>query len=222
MTPRAILFDLDGTLLDTIELIVSAAHHAFDGTAGRAPSRAEWLAGVGTPLLTQLRSFAADEAEVERLEMRYREYQQLHHDRLTRCYADVPATVAELDRRGHRLAVVTSKRTPFAVRGLEHTGLLGYFPVVVGADLTERHKPHPEPVHLALDRLGAAADRAVFVGDSVHDVGAGRAAGVVTVAACWGPFERRDLEAAGADHFLDSLADLPALLDRLDGSGQAA
>ncbi len=217
--PLAILFDLDGTLLDTIELIVAAARHAFDGHEGRVPTDAEWLAGVGTPLLSQLRGFAADEDEVSRLEVRYRDYQTTHHDRLTRCYGDTVATVEALHERGHPLAVVTSKRTPIALRGLEHTGIRRYFPVVVGADQTTRHKPDPEPVRVALERLGASADRAIFVGDSVHDIGAGRAAGVATVAACWGPFERQLLADAGADHMLDCLADLPALVERLEGGG---
>ena len=219
-SPLAILFDLDGTLLDTIDLIVASARHAFDGHGGRVPSDAEWLAGVGTPLLTQLRGFAADEAEVARLEARYREYQVEHHDLLTRCFDDTVATVEALHRRGHPLAVVTSKRTPIALRGLEHTGIRQYFPVVVGADQTTRHKPDPEPVRVALERLGVHAERAIFVGDSVHDIGAGRAAGVATVAACWGPFERQLLVDAGADHMLDSLADLPALVERLEGGAR--
>ncbi|HEY0971034.1 MAG TPA: HAD-IA family hydrolase [Gemmatimonadales bacterium] len=220
-SPLAILFDLDGTLLDTIELIVASARHAFDGHAGRVPTDAEWLAGVGTPLLAQLRGFAADEEEVARLEERYREHQIQHHDRLTRCFGDTVATVEELHRRGHPLAVVTSKRTPSALRGLEHTGIRRYFPVVVGADQTMRHKPDPEPVHVALERLGASAERAIFVGDSVHDIGAGRAAGVTTVAACWGPFDRQLLAGAGADHMLECLADLPGLVERLEGDGGA-
>jgi pyrophosphatase PpaX len=215
--PLAILFDLDGTLLDTIELILAAARHAFDGYEGGAPSDAAWLAGVGTPLHAQLREFAAHESHVEPLTDRYRAYQREHHDRLTRCYADAPATLAELARRGHPMAVVTSKVGAIARRGLAFTGLDAWIPLVVGADDTERHKPDPEPVRVALDRLGYAPGEALFVGDSPFDMTAGRAAGVVAVAACWGPFPRDALAAAGADHFLDCLADLPALLDRLDG-----
>jgi pyrophosphatase PpaX len=212
--PRALLFDLDGTLLDSIELILASARHTFAGRE-RAPSDAEWLAGVGTPLASQLRAFARDEPDVEALTRRYRAHQLEHHDRLTRCFADVPGTLAALEARGHPMAVVTSKATAVARRGLAHTGIERFFPVVIGADETTRHKPDPEPVRLALDRLGYAPAEALFVGDSTHDVLAGRAAGVVTVAACWGPFERGALEAAGADHFLDCPADLPGLIDQL-------
>ena len=213
--PRAILFDLDGTLLDTIELILASARHAFDGYAGGGPSDAEWLAGIGTPLHAQLRSFATDEAHVAELTARYRAHQLEHHDRFTRCYDDVPATLAELQRRGHPMAVVTSKVGFVARRGLEYTGLAPYLPLVVGAEDTTRHKPDPEPVLLALHRLGYAPGEALFVGDSPYDVLAGRAAGVVAVAALWGPFRRPELEAAGADHFLGCLAELPGLLERL-------
>ena len=210
--PRALLFDLDGTLLDSIELILASARHTFAGRE-RAPSDAEWLAGVGTPLQSQLREYALDEADVEALTQRYRAHQVEHHDRLTRCFDDVPATLATLQELGHPMAVVTSKATAIARRGLAFTGIEHFFPVIVGADETTRHKPDPEPVRLALARLGYAPREALFVGDSTHDVRAGRAAGVTTVAACWGPFARGDLQAAGADHFLDCLADLPALIE---------
>jgi pyrophosphatase PpaX len=212
--PLAVLFDLDGTLLDTMELILASARHAFDGSP-HAFTDAAWLAGVGTPLQAQLRGFVPEEGEVARLAQRYRHYQLEHHDRLTRCFADTPGTVRTLHARGHPMAVVTSKIGAIARRGLAHTGLAEYIPLVVGADDTTRHKPDPEPVRVALERLGYAPAEAVFVGDSPFDVAAGRAAGVTTVGALWGPFARAELEAAGADHLLGCLADLPALLERL-------
>jgi pyrophosphatase PpaX len=215
--PPAVLFDLDGTLIDTIELLLSSARHAFDGWHRRRPTEQEWIAGIGTPLVEQLRAYAADEVEVALLLDRYRSYQREHHDRLTRCYDDVPGVVAALAERRHPLAVVTSKATPIANQSLAFVGLDEYFPVVVGFDETSRHKPDPEPVLRALERLGVSADRAVFVGDSPHDVHAGNAAGVTTVAALWGPFDRETLAVAGPDHFIECLADLPGLLDRAFG-----
>ena len=109
---------------------------------------------------------------------------------------------------------MTSKATPIASQSLAFVGLDRYFPVVVGFDDTSRHKPDPEPVWHALRRLGISADQAVFVGDSPHDMHAGNAAGVTTVAALWGPFDRETLALAGPDHFIECLADLPGLLDR--------
>jgi pyrophosphatase PpaX len=212
--PPAVLFDLDGTLIDTIELLLSSARHAFDGWHRRQPTEEEWVAGIGTPLVEQLRAYAADDAEVGLLLDRYRAFQREHHDRLTRCYDDVPGVVAALAERRHPLAVVTSKATPIANQSLAFVGLDRYFPVVVGFDDTTRHKPDPEPVRHALGRLGVGADQAVFVGDSPHDIHAGKAAGVVTVAALWGPFRRETLAVASPDHFIECLVDLPGLLDR--------
>ena len=213
----AVLFDLDGTLIDTIELILGSARHAFEGWPRGTPTDEEWVRGIGTPLVTQLRSFAASDEEVALLLDRYRAYQHIHHDRLTRCYDDVPAAVAALSERGHPLAVVTSKASAIAARSLAHVGLDRYFDVVVGYDDTERHKPHPEPILAGLGRLGVSARRAVYVGDSPHDIHAGNAAGVVTVAATWGPFSRETLAEAGPNHFIECMADLPAVLARAFG-----
>ena len=216
-TRPAVLFDLDGTLIDTIELILSSARHAFDGWKRGTPSDEEWVRGIGTPLVNQLRAYAENDAEVAELLDRYRAHQNLHHDRLTRCYDDVPAVVARLAELGHPLGIVTSKASPIAHRSLAHVGLDGYFDVVVGFDETTRHKPDPEPVLAALRRLGVPAGRAVFVGDSPHDIHAGNAAEVLTVAALWGPFDRETLAAAGPNHFIECMADLPAVLARAFG-----
>jgi pyrophosphatase PpaX len=208
----AVLFDLDGTLIDTIELILSSARHAFEGWPRATPTDEEWVRGIGTPLVTQLRAYAETEDEVALLLDRYRAYQHVHHDRLTRCYDDVPAEVARLSGRGHPLAVVTSKASAIAARSLAHVGLDRYFDAVIGYDETERHKPDPEPILAGLARLRVPATRAVYVGDSPHDIYAGNAAGVITVAVTWGPFSRETLAAAGPNHFIECMADLPGVL----------
>lgn len=219
--PFATLFDLDGTLIDSIELILNSARHAFTGWPGRVPNDAEWLGGVGIPLATMFRRYARDEGEVTALIAKYREYQLAHHDRLTRCYDDVVETVDFLRAAGHPCAIVTSKTGWLAQRGLEHVGLAHHFDVIVGCDSCERHKPDPAPVELALERLGYGAHEAVFVGDSVYDMLAGNAAGVTTIAALWGPFSREDLVAAGPAYYLERIADLPALLARIQSRAGA-
>ena len=212
---RTVLFDLDGTLIDSIELIMNSGKHAFRDRTENVPSDAEWLAGVGTPLATMFRRWARDEVEVETLIASYREYQLANHDRLVRCYETVVETVDGLRRTGHPAAIVTSKTQWLARRGLEHVGLSAHFDVIVGCDSCERHKPDPQPVLVALDQLGYTPDESVFVGDSIHDMEAGNAAGVTTVAALWGPFSRETLAAANPGHFLRRMAELPALLGRL-------
>ncbi|MBA3672454.1 MAG: HAD-IA family hydrolase [Gemmatimonadaceae bacterium] len=212
MATPAFLFDLDGTLVDSIELILNSARHAFVGFAGRSPTREEWRAGIGRPLVTVFREYAGDEAEVERLIGRYREYQLANHDRLLHAYDGVVDTIRELADAAHPLAIVTSKADWLARRALEHVGLSAHFPVVVGCDSCTNHKPHPEPVERALALLGVAARDAIFVGDSPHDIESGRAAGVRTVGVTWGAFTREEMERSGADvviHRIEALAAIP-------------
>lgn len=215
MKVTVVLFDLDGTLLDTIDLLLASVRHAFRDRTSRVPTREEWIAGIGTPLESQMRVYAADDADLLTLVGGYREYQRAHHDELTRAYPDAIETVVTLREAGYRLGVVTSKATDIANRSLRFVGLAQYFDVMVGYNSTTRHKPEPEPVQFALEALGAQPAEAVFVGDSPHDMFAGNAAGVITVGALWGPFPRSALQVASPHHYLDRIGDLPALLKRL-------
>jgi pyrophosphatase PpaX len=215
MKVNAVLFDLDGTLLDTIDLLLASVRWAFRDRPGRAPTTEEWIAGIGTPLESQMRVYAADSQDLATLVTGYREYQRAHHDELTRAYTDAIETVADLRRSGYRMGVVTSKASDIANRSLAFVGLDRYLDVVVGYDATDRHKPDPEPVRYALDVLRVPAAEAVFVGDSPHDMFAGNAAGVTTVGALWGPFPRSALSPASPRYYLDRIGDLPALLERL-------
>jgi pyrophosphatase PpaX len=211
----ALLFDLDGTLIDSIELILNSARHAFIGFAGQAPTDDDWRAGIGRPLQTVLREYAQDdETEAARLLVRYREYQLVHHDRLVQAYPGVVDTLRQFAAEGHPMAVVTSKSDWLAVKGLEHVGMADLFPVVVGCDTCVNHKPHPEPVERALALLDMPATNAIFVGDSPHDIESGRAALVYTVGVSWGAFSRAQMEASGADVVIDDITELPAVVAR--------
>ncbi|MGC3998987.1 MAG: HAD-IA family hydrolase [Anaeromyxobacter sp.] len=214
----AVLFDLDGTLVDTIPFILAAVRHAFEGHP-RGPTEAEWLAGVGTPLREQIARLVPAH-EVDGLVDRYRQFWLAEHDRMTRCFPGALETVASLAAAGHPLGVVTAKTEQGAFRTLRFTGLLPHLRVVIGADSCARSKPDPEPVLLALERLGVPAADAIMVGDAVHDLEAARAAGVATVAAPWGACERAVLLGAGPDHVLERIEDLPALLAALRDPSQ--
>jgi pyrophosphatase PpaX len=208
MPIRAVLFDLDGTLIDSVELIINSALYAFEKCGHPAPAAEEWLADLGLPLRTMFGRFISDESRIEELVLGYREYQLANHDRLVRPYEEVAATLESLHARGYELAVVTSKSEPLAMRGLAHVGLDGFFDVIVGLESCTRHKPDPEPVRTALDRLRLTPEAAAFVGDSPHDMAAGRAAGVTTVAALWGPFSRAQLATSDPDHYIERMGDL--------------
>jgi pyrophosphatase PpaX len=217
-TPRALLFDLDGTLADSISLLLASFRHTFETHRAPVPPEAEWIAGIGTPLITQMRHFIPDEDEAQRMIRTYREFQRTHHDEMLREFDGVSDTLALLKARKHPMALVTSKSNDLAHRALVWLHLTDYVDVVVGMDSTERHKPSPEPVLHALAELGTSAGNALFLGDSPHDIAAGNAAGVTTVAALWGPFSRRVLEEASPTHLLEHIRALPALIERLDAS----
>jgi pyrophosphatase PpaX len=212
--PLAVLFDLDGTLVDTIPFILAAVRHAFEGY-GSCPTDAEWIAGIGTPLRAQLASFARSPADEGPLFERYREYWRAHHDEQTRCFPGAREAVEELSARGHPLGIVTAKMEQGAFRTLQHCGLLPFVRAVIGADSCANAKPHPEPVLLALSRLGADPSRALLVGDSRHDIAAAKAAGAKAAAALWGACSRDELAAAGADFFLRDVREVPALVAAL-------
>ena len=107
--PLALLFDLDGTLADSVALIVGAYRHAFAAHLSGAPDDEDWISGMGTPLMGQIRRVVGDEALVDPFLATYREFQQLNHDRLLREFDGVHETLELLHGRGHPTAVVTSK-----------------------------------------------------------------------------------------------------------------
>lgn len=204
-TWSAALFDLDGTLADTVELILRCFRHTLQVHRGEVPPDEAWLSGIGMPLRDQLRAFTDDPEEVERMAVTYRDFQGSIHDENVAPYDGAVEMVTELGRRGVPVAVVTSKSRGMAERTLARCGFGGHYRVLVGADDVTRGKPHPEPVFLALERLGlnAGDGPVLFLGDSPFDIRAGRAAGVRTAAALWGPFPRAVLEAEAPDFFLN-------------------
>jgi pyrophosphatase PpaX len=138
----------------------------------------------------------------------YRTYNLAHHDALVKPYEGIVEEVRALKSAGKRLALVTSKLKDGAMKGLTLVGLDRAFDALVGADAVTNPKPHPEPVLKALELLGAPAEGAVFVGDSRHDLECGRAAGVKTAAALWGPFDRAHLADLAPDYWLEKPDDL--------------
>jgi pyrophosphatase PpaX len=205
------LFDLDGTLIDSVELILRSYRHTMRAHRGYEPPDELWLRGLGTPIRVQLRHWAEDPAEIEAMAKTYTAYNLEHHDALVRPYAGIVDAVRRLQALGKRLGLVTSKARTGAQRGLRVAGLDGAFDVIVSADDVRHPKPHPEPVLAALACLGAVPGEAVFIGDSRHDMECGRAAGVRIAAALWGPFDRHHLEDLRPDYWLATPAEVDAL-----------
>ncbi len=209
---RTVLFDLDGTLIDSIELILASYRHTL-ATLGRPPvPDTEWMRGVGTPLRVQLGQWAESPEDLQTLVATYREYNLANHDQMIRPFPGIAELVGQIRAAGLRTGVVTSKNREGTRRGLQLFGLEEAMDVLVCADDVTRPKPHPEPVKQAVRLLDADPATTIFVGDSIHDLHSGRGAGVLTGAVLWGPFRREDLEPAAPDFWLETPGDLGRLL----------
>ena len=208
---RAILFDLDSTLIDTTGLILECFNHAWQTVRGHSPARDLLLDTFGIPLREAMKRLLAlsarqgpstDESEViEHLLAEYRLFNAANHDAMARPFRGVQQVIAELRARGYAIGVVTSKSRELACRGLSLCSLNGMIDESVFLEDTERHKPEPDPICRVLEKLNALPSQAAYVGDSRFDIIAGRAAGVRTIAALWGPAPRHELERERPDFF---------------------
>jgi pyrophosphatase PpaX len=205
---RTVLFDLDGTLIDSVRLILDSYHHTLAAHGLPPRSDEEWLRGVGTPLTVQFAEWGNDRETMEALIATYREYNLANHDRMVTVYPGVADAVAAIKRKGINTGLVTSKNRQGALRGLTLVKLESMMDVLVCCDEVANPKPHPEPVEKAVELLGANPAETVYVGDSIHDMRSGRAAGVQTAAVLWGPFGRSHLEGASPDYWLEKPDDL--------------
>lgn len=210
---QTVLFDLDGTLIDSIRLILDSYHHTLAAHGIPPRTDEDWLRGVGTPLNVQFAEWRDDMGKLEAMVATYREYNLAHHDRMVTVYPGVVAAIGAIRAAGRRTGLVTSKNRQGALRGLTLVRLEAMMDVLVCADEVTNPKPHPEPVEKAVALLGADPGTTVYVGDSIHDMVSGRAAGVSTAAALWGPFGREHLELATPDYWLETPEDLLTLFD---------
>jgi phosphoglycolate phosphatase len=215
-----VLFDLDGTLVDTVADITCALNVALsEQQLGRlSESEARRMIGRGVPVLIE-RAVArlAPQRAVDTAQLLKR-YEQ-HYDALyaqgelrARVFPGVAQGLAQLHGAGYRLAVVTNKFAAAAAKLLEHMHLAPWLDALVGGDSGLPRKPHPAPLLRACEELEVSPAAALMVGDSQVDVAAARAAGRAVVCVSYGYNEGADPRSLAADGFIDSLAELPALL----------
>lgn len=218
--PQALLFDLDGTLVDSVPDLASAVNRllAAEGLDPLTRDAVRGMVGNGLRKLVE-RAFAArgrplDAAGLDAMSARMT---QVYGERLTEetvLMAGAGETVAAYASAGVGLAVVTNKPEALSRRILAHFGLDTAVPVVIGGDTCATRKPDPEMLHAACAALGVPASRALMVGDSAADIDAARAAGMACVA-LRGGYTRRPVEELGADMVIDGLAGLPQAIERL-------
>ncbi len=211
---RTVVFDLDGTLIDSEDLILASFRHTMRSHLGTAPPDESWRRTIGRPLAVQVRDFARSDAEAEAMIRTYTDHNLSEHDRLVRPFEGIREALEELRRRGRTLAIATSKRRVATRMGLSACGLPeDWFASIVTADDVTRYKPDPEPVLRALSESGEErTERVVYVGDSVHDMRSGRAAGVRTAAVLWGPNDRAVLSPESPDLWIERPGEIPELL----------
>jgi pyrophosphatase PpaX len=207
-----VLFDLDGTVVDSGAIILASMRHAAKEVLGIEPPEDELMAAVGGPgLEAQMRSLAPD--RVEELVTAYRAHNEPLHDQLASCEG-IDDVLVRLKDDGRRLGIVTAKRRATVELAFANVPLGHLFETVVGGDETEHHKPDPQPLLLAADRLHVRPDDCAYVGDSPFDIRAAKAAGMHAVAVTWGGIHSREkLEREHPDAIVDTPEELLDVLD---------
>jgi len=211
MHVRAVLFDLDGTLIDSHGLIIASFQHALRTVLDRDVSADAAQVRWGQPLATRFAAVAPE--HVGALVEAYTAHYDAHEATLASVFPGVPGMLDALVQRGQRLAVVTSKRRRAAAQALRVLGLAPWFATALGAEDAPAPKPAPDPVHEALRRLGVTAEAALMVGDGAFDVRAAKAAGVRSAAALWGTRESEALLACDPDYVVGSPGEVVTLVE---------
>jgi pyrophosphatase PpaX len=203
---KAALFDFDGTLVDTTEMIYQGMRHATGTVLGRDDiPRETLLANVGQPLPRQMELIDAEKAEL--LLEAYRHHHEENHDALIQEFPQVAQALSRLRSAGIQVAVVTSKRQASVEMALNNfPDLRNVVDRFVTMEDTNEHKPHPEPLWRGLELLGGVQkEEAAYVGDSPFDVEAAKAAGLTSVAVSWGAFSEDRLREAEPDHLVPDI-----------------
>ncbi|MFD2214702.1 pyrophosphatase PpaX [Metabacillus endolithicus] len=206
MKINTLLFDLDGTLINTNELIIESFLHTLHWYYPDQYKREDVLPFIGPTLYDTFNSINAE--KVEEMVKVYRKFNHEQHDVLVKEYETVFETVKTLKEKGFKLGIVTTKIRATVNMGLTLTKLDQFFDVVVTLDDVENAKPHPEPVLKALEQLGSKPEEAIMVGDNHHDVEAGKNAGTKTAGVAWSIKGRDYISSHNPDYLLETMSDL--------------
>jgi pyrophosphatase PpaX len=207
---NTILFDLDGTLIDTNELIISTYLHTLEKYFPGKFTREDVLPFLGPTLHEVFGEMDPD--RVEEMVLDYRTYNLANHDALVKEFVGVMETIETLKNKGYKLGIVTTKREDVAFKGLRLMKLDSYFDVMIAYDHVKKVKPDPEPIFLALEKLGSKPVEALMVGDNFHDVLAGKNAGTKTAGVAWSIKGREYLAKYEPDFMLENMTDLLHIL----------
>ena len=215
---QALVFDLDGTLVDSLPDLRAALNEMLRGLARRELSANEvrGMIGDGSHALVGRALRATGEVvDLENAHQRFLDIYEAAPTRLSRLYPDVETTLRALVELGARLAVCTNKQQAATLAVLEGFNIAKYFEVIVGGDIVPFRKPDPRHLLAALDQLRVSPTESVMIGDNENDHAAGRAAGTAVILMRYG-YMRVPPETLAPDAWLDQFADIPPALDRIN------
>lgn len=206
-----LLFDLDGTLINTNELIVASFLDTLNRYYPDRYKREDVIAFNGPPLYETFHSI--DPERVEEMVKHYRKHNLEHHDLLVTEFDEVYDTLKTLKESGYKLAIVSTKISDVVKKGLQLTKLDEFFEVIIALDHVEKAKPDPEPVQKALALLGSSPEESIMIGDNYHDILSGQNAGTKTAGVAWSAKGREHLEQYNPDYILEKMSDLITILE---------
>jgi pyrophosphatase PpaX len=201
-----VLFDLDGTLIDTNELIISSFLHTLNYYYPGQYGREDVLPFIGPSLLESF--LTIDENKVDEMIQRYRTHNLANHDLLVKEFDGVFETVKKLKENGFKLGIVSTKMSSTVKKGLKLTHLDEFFEVIIAMDDVENVKPHPEPIEKALKLLQSNPQETIMVGDNYHDILGAKNAGTLSAGVAWSAKGRAYIEEYEPDFILDNMRDL--------------
>ncbi|WP_339158121.1 pyrophosphatase PpaX [Paenibacillus sp. FSL W8-0186] len=210
MNIDTVLFDLDGTIVDTNELIIASFQHVLDKHK-QPRTREQIIPYMGMTLEQQFQAFSGWE-DVAELVTDYRSFNTMHHDTMVKGFPHVGEVVSTLKEKGMKLGIVTTKIRPSTMRVLEMFDLLKYMDAIVTVQDVTHPKPHPEPVLTAIQQLNADPKRTLMVGDSPADIKSAQAAGALSAAVAWSLKGAEELKKYNPDYILEDMLDLYGIL----------
>jgi len=206
-----ILFDLDGTLIDTNDIIIQSYQHAFSTHfKGVSLSKEDIIALIGPPLRTIFNRFTDQDDLVDKAIQTYLDYYTKHEKEIFTLYPHVLDVLKQLKKDGFKIGIVTSKFSKSAMPSVEHFELMPYFDTFIALEDVKIPKPDPEGVFLALKRLNAT--NAMMIGDNQSDLLAGKQAGILCAGVTWSIKGRDHLQEVAPDYMLESMLDLLEIL----------
>lgn len=203
---KALLFDFDGTLLNTNDLIIQSFMHVLEDKFPGQYKPEDCLRFMGPSLTETFEELTPN--EVEEMTLKYRKWNLEHHDELVKEFDGVMETLEELRALGIRLAIVSTKRRDMIERGLNLMGASHFFELIVGIEDVKNVKPDPEPVLLAIEKLGVGKEEVIMIGDNSHDIESGKNAGVKTAGVAWSLKGEEFLNQFNPDYMLQHISDI--------------